>query len=131
MSKSFTKKLFLVFERYWHSAVYYLSLTDTFHNKPMLDFTLGKNQQCLITAMIQDPFRTPNRSKAVLYTLSSTNTEECYLADGHQHIHITCKEDLQFCSSGFTIHLNKQHQVFLSQYHPHLCLEIKTFRVFF
>lgn len=81
MSKGFTEKIFLVFERYWHSAVYYLSLTDTFHNKPVLVSTLEKNQQCLITAIIKDPFRTPNRSKAVLYTQSSSNTVECYLAD--------------------------------------------------
>lgn len=82
MSKSFTEKLVLVFEIYWPSAVYYLSLTDTFHNKPVLVFTkLGKNQQCLITAMIPEPFRTPNRSKAVLCTHSSSNIVECYRAN--------------------------------------------------
>lgn len=74
MSKSFTEKLILVFEGYWHSAFYYLSLTDTFHNKPVLVFTLEKNQQCLITAMIRDPFRTPNRNKAVLYTHTAHQT---------------------------------------------------------
>lgn len=65
MSKSFTEKLVLVFEIYWHSAVYYLSLTDTFHNKPVLVFTkLGKNQQCLISAMIRDPFKNSKQKQS-------------------------------------------------------------------
>lgn len=53
-----------------------------FDDKPVLLFTLEKTQQlCFITAMTQDPFRTPNRSKAVLYAHGSSNTAECYLAD--------------------------------------------------
>jgi len=42
MPNSFTEKLFSVFERKWHSTVYYL--IDTLDDKPVLLFTLEKTQ---------------------------------------------------------------------------------------
>lgn len=71
---------------------------------------------CLITAMTPDPFRTPNRSKAVLYThhliqhyrtLPGWPRDFRVICWGNADICITCKYDLEFYSSALLhIHIN-------------------------
>lgn len=135
MSDGSTEKLFFCL---WNKLAFksLLSLTDMFDDKPVLLFTLEKTQQlCLITAVTQDPFRTPNRSEAVLYTQP---LKHCRVLPGcHWDFRVSSwyLHHLQVWSSALYVWLyytSKQTALsFLSQLHFRLSLQVETFRVFF